>query len=159
MISRTLRLMVDLTAAAPRQARRDVRVVLGVQAAATALVAGWFATGHASAPDAGLHQLDVLSLDEQVPGLSAVDGRPTLVAVTCDRGTRGELDPAYGQLLVDDPDLARRLALPRAVAPQCLDGYVLLDGASRVRYRTYDPGWRDHAFEQEVLLEHLLHAP
>lgn len=150
--------MVDLTAPAPRQARRDVRVVLLVQAVATVLVAGWFAVGHASAPDGGLHQLDVLSLSEAVPGLSAVDGRPTLVAVTCDVSTRSPLDPAFGLRLVDDPALARRLALPRAVAPTCTDGYVLLDGRSRVRYRTYDPGWREHAFEQEVLLEHLLHS-
>lgn len=132
--------------------------MIAVQVGATALVLGWFATGHASAPDAGLHQLDVLSLSEQVPGLRAVDGRPTLVAVTCDVETGSPLDPAYGLRLVDDPGLARRLALPRALAPACVDGYVLLDGRSQVRYRTYDPGWREHAFEQEVLLEHLLHT-
>ena len=53
-----------------------------------------------------------------------------------------------------DPALAERLALPRAVE-DCQAGYVLLDGDSVVRYRSYDPGWADHSFEQEVLLEHL----
>jgi hypothetical protein len=32
---------------------------------------------------------------------------------------------------------------------------VLLDGDSVVRYRSYDPDWPDHSYEQEVLLEHL----
>ena len=134
-----------------------VGLVLLVQAVASALVVGWFATGHASAPDGGLLQIDVLSLSEPVPGLAAVDGRPTLVVLTCpallpDRRT---LDPAYGLVVSTDPALADRLALPRA--RDCQAGYVLLDGQSQVRYRTYDPGWLDHAFEQEVLLEHLTH--
>jgi hypothetical protein len=34
---------------------------------------------------------------------------------------------------------------------------VLLDARSHVRYRTYDPTWTEHSFEQEVLLEHLDH--
>lgn len=38
--------------------RRDVAVVLAVQAVSAVLVAGWLATGHASAPDDGLLQLD-----------------------------------------------------------------------------------------------------
>jgi hypothetical protein len=54
----------------------------------------------------------------------------------------------------DDPALADRLALHRAVE-DCQAGYVLLDGDSVVRYRSYDPGWPDHSYEQEVLLEHL----
>ena len=132
-----------------------VLLVLAVQVLSVVLVTGWFATGHASAPDAGLHQLDVLSLDERVPGLEAEDGRPTMVVVTCDGRYDRELDERYGLYLVADPVLARRLALPLALRPHCQDGYVLLDGQSRVRYRTYDPGWRDHAFEQEVLLGHL----
>jgi hypothetical protein len=53
--------------------------------------------------------------------------------------------------------LAERLALP--LARDCQSGYVLLDRHSQVRYRTYDPGWLDHAFEQEVLLEHHGRAP
>jgi hypothetical protein len=134
-----------------------VGLVLLVQAVASVLVAGWFATGHASAPDAGLLQLDVLSLSEPVPGLAAVDGKPTLVVVTCPARVpdRRTLDLAYGLVVSTDPALADRLALPRA--RDCQSGYVLLDGHSQVRYRTYDPGWLDHAFEQEVLLEHLAH--
>lgn len=140
-----------------RPVRRDVGTVLAVQVAALALVAGWFATGHASAPDAGLLQLDVLSLHEQVPGLAAVDGRPTMVVMTCPRAPSAprRLDPRYGLVVSTDAALARRLALPLATS-ECQAGYVLLDGASVVRYRSYDPGWPDHAAEQQVLLENLL---
>lgn len=133
-----------------------VRLVLAVQLLAVALVAGWFATGRASAPDAGLLQLDVLSLSERVEGVTSVDGRPTMVVVTCDRLPRAdrELAPEYGLVVSTDPALARRLALPLATA-ECQAGYVLLDAGSVVRYRTYDPGWQQHSFEQEVLLGHL----
>ena len=140
-----------------RRRRADVAVVVAVQLVATALVVGWFAAGHPSAPDSGLQQLDVLSLSERVPGLEAVGGRPTMVVLRCGAPPPRRLDDDFGLVVSDDPALARRLALPRA-ASDCEDGYVLLDAASRVRYRTYDPGWPDHAFEQEVLLEHLDHA-
>ena len=137
---------------------RGVRLVVGLQAVAAALVAGWFATGRASAPDAGLLQLDLLSLSERVPGLDAVDGRPTMVVLTCERlGRSGRaLDAAYGLVVSTDPVLAAHVALPLATA-ECQAGYVLLDATGTVRYRTYDPGWQDHSFEQEVLLEHLAH--
>jgi hypothetical protein len=134
--------------------RRDVAVVLAVQAVATALVVGWFATGHASAPDDGLLQLDVLSLSERVPGVTAVDGRPTMVVLQCGPAPQRTLDDAYGLVVRSDPALAERLALHRAVR-DCQAGYVLLDGDSVVRYRSYDPDWPDHSYEQEVLLEHL----
>jgi len=136
-----------------------VRLVLAVQAVATSLVVGWFATGHVSSPDAGLLQLDVLSLSERVPGVEAVDGLPTMVVLTCERLARRErrLDEAYGLVVSTDPALAERLALPLATA-ECQPGYVLLNAAGTVRYRTYDPGWQEHAFEQEVLLEHLSHG-
>ena len=151
--------MVHAAPAPAGKARRGAALVLAVQALSVALVIGWFAAGHASAPDAGLQQLDVLSLDEPVPGLSAVDGRPTMVVVTCaaEVPQRRELSREYGLVVSTDSTLARRLALPRAV--QCQSGYVLLDPDSVVRYRTYDPGWLDHAFEQEVLLEHLTEHP
>jgi hypothetical protein len=138
-------------------ARRDVAVVLAVQAVCAALVAGWFATGHASAPDDGLLQLGVLSLSERVPGLTAVDGRPTMVVVQCGPAPERTLDEAYGLVVSDDGALADRLALHRAVE-DCQAGYVLLDADSVVRYRSYDPAWPDHAYEQEVLLEHLDHS-
>lgn len=129
--------------------------MLAVQALAVVLTAGWFAAGHASAPDAGLQQLDILSLSERVPGVVAVDGRPTMVVLTCPARVpdRRGLDPSYGLVVSTDPALAARLSLPRAA--QCQAGYVLLDGDSLVRYRTYDPSWLEHSFEQEVLLEHL----
>lgn len=134
--------------------RPAVLLVLGLQVACCALVAGWFATGHASAPDAGLLQVDVLSLHEQVPGVEAVGGRPTMV-VAAGQGCRPagprRLDLRYGLVVSDDPALARRLALP-AAATGCSPGYVLLDGSGVVRYRSYDPGWATHAQEQEVLL-------
>ena len=133
--------------------------VLGLQALGIALAGGWFATGHQSAPDDGLLQLDVLSLSERVAGLEPVEGRPTMVVLTCPQAPPAPraLDPAYGLRVSTDPALARRVALPEAV--RCRSGYVLLDGAGLVRYRSYDPGWADHAEEQEVLLEHLDRAP
>lgn len=123
-----------------------------------AMTTGWFATGHASAPDDGLLQLDVLSLSERVPGLEPVGGRPTMVVLTCPAAVPvpRTLSPAYGFAVSTDPDLAGRVALPRAVA--CHDGYVLLDAAGLVRYRSYDPGWPEHDEEQEILLEHLGHG-
>jgi hypothetical protein len=130
-------------------------LVLAVQVLGVVLVAGWLAAGHASAPDAGLQQLDLPSLSDRVPGVSAVDGRPTMVVVTCPAEVpqRRELSQEYGLVVSTDPELGARLALPRAT--ECQAGYVLLDADSVVRYRTYDPGWVDHAFEQEVLLAHL----
>lgn len=149
-----------LTPATPRRRvpRRGVAGVLALQLVGTALVVGWFATGHESAPDSGLLQLDVLSLDEAVPGLSAVDGRPTMVVFTCPSApaVRRALDPAYGLVVSTDAALARRVALP--LAARCDDGYVLLDATGNVRYRSYDPGWPRHAQEQEILLGHLDHA-
>lgn len=138
---------------------RGVLLVLAVQAASALLVAGWFVTGHASAPDAGLLQIALLSLDEPVPGLSAVDGRPTMVVLTgqgCPPqvGRQRHLDARYGLILSPDRELARRLSLPYA-AERCQPGYVLLDADSNVRYRTYDPAWAEHAQEQEILLENL----
>lgn len=135
------------------------RARLGVISAwvlASGLTTGWFATGHASAPDDGLLQLDVLTLSERVAGLDAVDGRPTMVVVP------GTGCPARTARLTSYPvvlrqDLARALALPRAAAT-CQPGYVLLDGTGTVRYRTYDPGWAEHAEEQEILLDHLAHG-
>ena len=128
--------------------------MLVVQAVSAVLVAGWFATGHASAPDDGLLQLGVLSLSERVPGVTAVDGRPTMVVVQCGPAPPRRLDAAYGLVVRNEPALAERLALHRAVT-DCQAGYVLLDGDSVVRYRSYDPGWPEHTYEQEVLLEHL----
>ncbi len=82
-----------------------------------------------------------------------------MVVLTCPARlpSRRTLDPSYGLVVSTDAALARRLALPRA--PQCQAGYVLLDADSVVRYRTYDPSWLEHSFEQEVLLEHLLQHP
>ena len=135
---------------------RGVAPTVALLATCVGLTAGWFATGHASAPDDGLLQLDVLSLDEPVAGLQPVDGRPTMVVFTCPAAPPRprQLAERYGLLVSTDAALARTVALPRA--PGCgSDGYVLLDGAGHVRYRSYDPGWPDHAQEQEILLEHL----
>lgn len=132
--------------------------VVALQAVGAALVAGWFATGHASAPDRGLLQLDVVGLHERVAGLDALDGLPTMVVLSCRPAPRpAALGAGYGFEVSTDADLARRVALPRA--PRCDDGYVLLDRAGFVRYRSYDPGWRRHADEQEILLDALDGAP
>ena len=137
---------------------RGVAPTAALLATCVGLTAGWFATGNASAPDDGLLQLDVLSLSERVPGLEPVGGRPTMVVLTCERDAAAPrtLSPAYGFAVSTDPALARRVALPGATA--CEDGYVLLDAAGLVRYRSYDPGWPQHAEEQEILLEHLDHG-
>ena len=136
---------------------KDIALVLAVQLMCIGLVVGWYATGNASAPDGGLQQIGLVMLDERVPGVEAVDGRPTMVVVSGQRCPPVDpqprrLDRRYGLIVSPDAELARRLALPKA-AESCTAGYVLLDGDSRVRYRTYDPGWSRHAFEQEVLLE------
>jgi hypothetical protein len=122
-------------------------------AAVSALVLGWFVTGHASAPDDGLLQLDVLTLSERVSGLDAVDGRPTMVVVP-GRGCAPATPALSTYPVVLRQDLAAELALP-AAAERCQPGYVLLDAHGVVRYRTYDPGWARHAEEQEILLDHL----
>ena len=136
--------------------RAVVALVCGV---ALALLAGWFGTGHASAPDDGLLQIDVLSLHERVPGVAPVDGLPTLVVVAgrCTRPGSTDLGPSYGVVVhrADEPgyaDLARSLALPKAI-DRCVPGYVLVDRDGWVRYRSYDPGWFDHATEQRILLD------
>lgn len=136
--------------------RRDARIVGFVLALGVLLTAGWFATGHDSAPDHGLLQLDVLSLHERVPGVEPVDGKPTMVVLAC-RGS-SELPPAYG-VVVHRPSepafagLAAALALPRARS--CEAGYALVDRAGFVRYRSYDPGWASHTDEQQILLDAL----
>lgn len=142
-----------------RQVRhpRDGLLVVAVLALSTATLAGWFATGNASAPDGGLQQIDIISLDERVPGIEAVGGRPTMVVVTGQRcpprpPDPRRLDQRFGLIVTPDADVARRLALPKA-AEGCTPGYALLDAESRVRYRTYDPGWFAHDQEQEILLE------
>ena len=141
------------------------RLVVGTQGLAVALVVGWFATGHVSAPDDGLRQVDVLSLHEKVAGVAAVGGRRTVVVApsTCPAQVRAELALAgrpgglpaeYGLVVLADPAVVRALALGRSLT-QCLPGYALVDSAGFVRYRTYDPGLADHVDEQRVLLENL----
>ena len=140
-------------------------LVLGTQALVVALVAGWFWTGHGSAPDSGLRQLDALTLHERVAGAAAVDGRPTLLLApsTCPHqaqlltrryGTPVGLPTEFRVSVLRDPDVIRDLALERSLAG-CLPGYALVDGTGYVRYRSYDPGLGTHADEQRVLLEHL----
>ncbi len=132
---------------------RGAPAVLALLLLGAGLTAGWFAAGHPSAPDSGLQQLDLISLAERVDGLDAVDGRPTMVVLTCPQAPPQPraLAPRFGLVVRSDAALARRVALPRAV--DCADGYLLLDGSGLVRYRTYDPGWPRHAEEQEILLD------
>jgi hypothetical protein len=135
----------------------EVGLVVGLQVAALALTAGWFATGNPGAPDDGLQQIAVLTLHERVDGVDALDGRPTMVVVTGQRcppvtPQPRRLDGRFGLVVSPDAELARRLALP-AAADGCQPGYALLDGDGIVRYRTYDPRWPRHDQEQEILLE------
>lgn len=140
-----------------RAGRGEVGLVLGTWVLVTGLAAGWLAAGHASAPDDGLLQLGLPSLAERVPGLDAVDGRPTLVVVP-GAGCRAVTPRLVGYPVVLRQDLAHALALP-AAAERCQPGYVLLDGAGYVRYRTYDRAWHRHDEEQSVLLDHLAAHP
>lgn len=142
---------------------RGVLLVAAAQAMITALVIAWFATGHSSAPDGGLQQLDLLSLHERVPGLNVT--RPTMIisvstcpaearAAVARHGRSDGLPLRYGLRLLDpvrDADLVRALALGRSLA-RCQPGYALVDAAGFVRYRTYDAQLADHADEQRVLL-------
>ena len=144
-----------------RTPRRDVTLVALLTTLGIALTAGWLLSGRASAPDGGLLQLDVLSLHEQVPGVGPVGGRPTMVVLAglCPHVGRSRLPARYG-VVVHRPSepsyaaLARALALPLA-ARHCRPGYVLVDRAGVVRYRSYDPGWAIHAAEQSILLDAL----
>jgi hypothetical protein len=136
--------------------RRERAFVWSVLVLAVALAAGWLGTGHAAGPDGGLLQVDVLSLHEKVPGVVPVGGRPTMVVLACS-GT-SPLPSRYGVVVHTRREpgfsqLARRLALSRA--DDCRAGYVLVDRAGFVRYRTYDPGWVRHTNEQSILLDAL----
>jgi hypothetical protein len=136
--------------------RRDARIVAFVLGLGVLLTAGWFATGHPSAPDHGLLQIDVLSLHERVPGVAAVGGRRTMVVLAC--SGRSQLPSSYGVVVHRPAEpgfgaLARALALPRARS--CHAGYALVDPAGYVRYRSYDPGWQAHTDEQQILLDAL----
>jgi hypothetical protein len=137
-------------------------VVVAVMVLSIGLVTGWLLTGNPSAPDGGLQQIDMITLEERVPGVDAVGGRPTMVVVTGQRCPSRppeprRLDERFGLVVSPDAGLARRLALPKA-AEGCTPGYVLLDGDSHVRYRTYDPRWPAHDEEQEILLEAIEHG-
>ena len=134
--------------------RRERVLVAAVVTLGVLLTVGWLGSGRPSAPDDGLQQIGMITLRERVPGVSAEDGRPTMVVLSCDGGTAA-LSGYPVRVLNPDPGLARSLALPRAAAPACADGYALVDGAGYVRYRSYDPGWERHAHEQSVLLDAL----
>lgn len=141
--------------------RRDALLVGAVSALGLLLTTGWLASGRASAPDDGLLQIAVPSLHERVAGVGAVDGKPTMVVLAgrCASVGDSRLPSSYGVVVheADEPgygELARRLALPEA-AKRCQPGYVLVDRAGLVRYRTYDPGWAEHEQEQQILLDAL----
>lgn len=72
----------------PPVARRPGRAAAGVLAAqltVAVLLAGYLlGLDEPLTPDAGLRQLDLISLNEQVPGVAGVSGRATLVAVPGD---------------------------------------------------------------------------
>ena len=140
-----------------------VLLVAAAQALVTALVIAWFATGHSSAPDGGLQQLDVLSLHERLPGLTVAQPTMIISAGSCPAQARATvvrhgrsdgLPLRYGLRLLDpvrDAALVRALALGRSLT-RCQPGYALVDAAGFVRYRTYDAQLAEHADEQRVLL-------
>lgn len=159
--------------------------VLAFNAAIVLAVSAYLLAGGPLAPDFGLQQLDMITLNEEVPGVVGVEGQSTLFvlagpsdAPACGRqlsvaakrrGRNRGLPLRTGLVLVTpdgrgpavrsasyqaDPDgsLAKALALPRA-AEGCAPGYAVVDPRGRVRYRSYDPRWAEHAFEQLVLLD------
>jgi len=140
---------------------RTILTLLAVQLAAVATVAGW-AAGHPLTPDHGRQQLDALTLDVRVPGVLAVAGQPTLylapgVGGACPgdlaRFTSRPHPPTGARIVVLTPTDPRvpALGLPAATTG-CHPGYALVDGAGVVRYVTYDPGYPEHAAEQNALL-------
>lgn len=141
---------------------RGAWLVLFVLLAGVCMTVGWLHTGHDSAPDHGLQQIDMLTLHERVNGVRPVGHLPTLIALS-GRCATADTRPAqlsgYG-LVVHRPGepgyarLADALALPEEAA-RCSPGYALLDSAGFVRYRTYDRDWRVHADEQQILLDAL----
>ena len=144
-----------------RTPRRDALLVGFVCALGLVLTAGWLGSGRASAPDDGLLQIGLPSLRERVPGVVAVDGKPTMVVLAgqCSSIGASSLPSRYGVVVHESDDagydaLAQSLALPEA-ARRCQPGYALVDRDGFVRYRSYDPGWPLHAEEQAVLLDAL----
>jgi len=94
--------------------------VLAAQLGVLAAVGAYLGTGGSWAPDGGLQQIDVLTLRERVPGVSALGGTPTLVVGAGDqrdercrhqlelaldrRGGPIGLGPAYGLVVLLPPD-------------------------------------------------------
>lgn len=105
-------------------------------------------------PHLALQQLDLLYLDQPAPAAVAalVEGGPALVVV-CDGCTAPAVTGAR-VVTTDDPAVARALALVRPDGTTGT-GYGMLDGAGRLRYRTYDPGVAQHRAEIQVLLDGL----
>lgn len=102
-------------------------------------------------PVHGLQQLDLLYLDQPAPMGARLDLDPTgpTLLVIC----RDCRPPAVAAHVVvsSDPDVADAYALRRrdgSVGP----GYVMIDGAGHVRYRSFDPNLTDHGQEIQILL-------
>ena len=102
----------------------------------------------------GLRQLDLLYLDEPAPGLAALDiasGRPALIVVCEGCAAPALRDPAVQVIVTASEEVARDYGLLTAsgrVGP----GYAIVDGAGRVRYRTFDPQLSTHPREIDILI-------
>ncbi|GAC1326283.1 MAG: hypothetical protein NVSMB13_10920 [Mycobacteriales bacterium] len=133
------------TSHSPQRSRRPrlggwLLAQVGLLAAVAVYTLGY---GGPLVPDAGLRQLDLLSLHERVPGVAALDGRPTLVVAAgptssrrCTsqvalasnrRGSPAGVDRTYA-VLVLVPDVA-----PAAASVAGLDGVNVDAGGALAR--------------------------
>ena len=103
-------------------------------------------------PSPALQQLDLLYLDEPAPGYERLGfrpGEPALLLV-CDPPCAAPAG-SWQVRHTTDASVARDYGLLTAegrVGP----GYALIDGAGRVRYRTFDPAPAAHGREIGILL-------
>lgn len=136
-----------------------VRAVVG--AALALAVSGALLAAHLDSPSGrldaaglGLTQLDMLYLDEPAPlpdVVGVTPGRPLLIVVCA---ACAAPDAGVPTTVTDDPAVAEAYAL-RTADGRVGPGYALVDGAGRVRYRTFDPGLAEHGEEIRVLVEAL----
>lgn len=80
--------MTDTGTAGSRRRTGPLAGVLAFQAAVLVAAGAYLAAGNPLAPDHGLQQLDMITLDEPVEGLGNLDGVPTLVLVPGDLSDR-----------------------------------------------------------------------
>lgn len=99
----------------------------------------------------------MLYLDEPAPlsgPLGLQPGRPALVVVCSSCSPPADLPAGVQVVVTGDREVAQAYGLATddgRVGP----GYALVDSRGQLRYRTFDPGVREHALEVGILLREL----